>query len=1227
MRLSALRPLAVLSLCFISTWSLAQAPAHILITSPIDESHLTVLKGNTHPLARAEFDQGAAPPDLPMNRMLLVLKRSDDQEGALRSLIDAQQDKASPSYHKWLTPEDFGTQFGPSDSDIQQVVSWLQSHGFKVAQVGKGRTVIEFSGTAAQVQEAFHTSIHKYVVKGEEHWANASDPQIPTALIPAVGGVESLTNFPRKPMLHVGGVVSRSKATGKMTPLRPLFTIPSTNCGVQAKDCYGVGPYDFATIYSVASLWSAAPAIDGTGQTIAIVAETDIDPQDLADFRNFFGLPPLTGSQLNIIHNGPAPGILTDGEETESDLDVEWSSAVAKGATIDFVVSESTETTSGVDLSADYIVDNNLAPVLSESYGLCELGLGTAGNSFYSQLWQQAAAEGITVLIASGDSGSAGCDSHDAPPPSPATFGLAVSGFASTPYNVAVGGTDFNDLTDASTYWSSSNNSTTQASALSYIPETTWNNSCTNAVFGTLLGFSTNAETNCNNSALGAFLVTVGGSGGKSNCTVSDTSGDVSSCSTGYPKPSWQTGTGVPQDGVRDVPDVSLFAASGSPSGSFYIVCEADQVRGASSCAPTDASTEFLGVGGTSASAPAFAGIMALVNQKTTDRQGNANYVLYKLASTQPGVFNDVPAGGTVAMPCQSGSPNCNTAVAGHSYGILTGYLSGPGYDLATGLGSVNVANLVNKWNTVSFNASTTAINSLLPTSITHGQTVNVSVKVTGSSGTPTGSVTLFGGPSGTQLIDSHVLDGSGTAVWTTSLLPGGSYSVKAHYAGDGNYGASDSTASAVVVNKENSSPQVNLVTFDPTTGQVINANATTAVYGSPYLLRVNVLNSASAACSNLQTSCPSGNVALTDNGSLLDGGTFTLNSLGYFEDQRIQLSAGAHSLQAVYAGDNSFKPSAPVVDVLTITPAPTTITVTANASSTIGSGVEVLAQISTIPTANSSPGGTGMVTFTDTTSNTVLGTGSVSGGCNGVSAGFCMQAFVQVNAIQLAAGSNSIVATYGGDSNFLASGPSVPFTLTCTAGCSNPSGQSLGLGFYQGTGTISSASGGTITTPVAVSSFTGFTGAVNLTCSVAGTNATDKNVPTCSFSPAQVNITSSQSASTTMTISSSASSAKRLARSKSGLGLGGMAITGMLLMVLPLGRVRKLCGWFGLAVVLSVGMTACGGGSGSSSGGTTGGSAGGSGPTPDVYTVTFRAADAATGTVTAQDYFNFTVN
>ena len=644
-------------------------PKPALITQPVQESQLTVLRGNTYPLALAKYDRGAAPASLPMQRMLLVLKRSPELEASLVALLDQQQDKSSPNYHAWLTPEQFGQQFGPADADIQAITSWLQLQGFQVAKVSNGRTVIEFSGTAAQVQNAFHTEIHKYSVNGADHWANASDPQIPTALVPAVAGVLTLHNFPRHAMNELVGTFKRSKGTSALTPVGPLFTLPNFANNLTF---YGVGPYDFATIYNVSPLWNATPAINGTGQTIAIVGETDVDFVDLQKFRALFG---ITSNDPTMIVDGPDPGLQPD--EIESDLDLEWSSAVAPGAAIKFVVAATTDTTLGVDLAAQYVVDHNVAPIVSESYGICEAALGTAGNQFFNQLWQQAAAQGMSVFISSGDSGSAGCDRDD-----PAQFGLQVSGFASTPYTTTVGGTDFNDLNNFAPFWNPTNDAH-EASAKSYIPEMTWNNSCTNAEWSTVTG-STNAETNCNNPQIFGAVVATGGSGGKSSCTTGSGE-DIISCTGGYAKPSWQTGTGVPNDGKRDIPDVSLFASNGF-NGNFYVICSKNITN--SYCDPADPNGTIVGIGGTSASTPAFAGIMALIDQKTNSRQGNPNYILYKLAAQQPAtgcnsstppastcVFYDVTSG-TIAMPCFTGSTSdCKTSVkSGHQFGVLSGY-------------------------------------------------------------------------------------------------------------------------------------------------------------------------------------------------------------------------------------------------------------------------------------------------------------------------------------------------------------------------------------------------------------------------------------------------------------------------------------------------------------------------------------------------------------------------
>ena len=985
------------------------APSHPLITQSVDESQLTTLHGNTHPLARPQFDLGTASASLPMKRMLLVLKRSPDQEAALRKLLDDQQDKASTNYHHWLTPEQYGKQFGPTDADIQTITQWLQSHGFEVGST-KGRTVLEFSGTAAQVQEAFHTSIHSYLINGEQHWANATDPQIPTALTPAVGGVSSLNNFPKRAMNAPAGSFWRDKATGKIHAIKPEFTFPNgcvENNEEEDACYYGVGPYDFATIYNVTPLWNAG--INGTGETIAIVGESNINIDDVTNFRSMFGLP---ANNPTIILNGPDPGL--QGDEAEADIDVQWSGAVAPQATIDFVVSQSTETTAGVDLSAVYIIENNLAPVMSESYGECELGLGTTGNQFYSSLWQQAAAQGITVMISVGDNGAAGCDNFTAQSPTPAEYGLQVSGFASTPYNVAVGGTDFNDFSNPSTYWSTTNNSTTQASALSYIPETTWNDSCTNAIFATI-GFSTNPETNCNNSQLTAnFVVPEGGSGGVSQCTTPG-SNTPASCSGGYAKPAWQSGSGVPADGKRDIPDLSLFASNGFV-GSFYIICESDQTSGICNL---NSDAFFLGYGGTSVSSPAFAGIMALVNQKTGSRQGNANYVLYKLAAQQPTAFHDVTVG-TIAMPCATGSPNCVTSTAGDAYGVLSGYNTTTGYDRATGLGSVNANNLVTNWTSITVAPTQTTLNSLTPTTITHGQAVNFNVTVKPQTGTgvPTGTISFEGGPTNsTEGIAGFNLS-SGTAAGSTELLPGGTYSLIAHYPGDSTYAASNSAPVSVTVSKENSTPQAFLVTFD-SNGNIISRNTNTAVYASPYLLRVNVENSAGQLCAPVNTSgatgCPSGIVTLTDNGNSLDGGTFTLSSYGYFEDQSIQLTGGSHSVKAAYAGDESFNSSS-LTNAITITPASTSM----SQPNIYGAAVGQSAAMSTyVNTTSSGAAPSGTVTFYANGTALTGTTGySPQGGGPGYSAYLQATLTSDTNAFTTS-GNYAITASYSGDANY----------------------------------------------------------------------------------------------------------------------------------------------------------------------------------------------------------------
>jgi subtilase family serine protease len=722
----------------------------VRIVDAIDESNLVTLKGNTHPLARAAFDKGPVSPDLPMGDLVLVLSRGQELQAAFDQFVAGQYDEKSPNYHRWLSAEEVGEKFGPAQADIDVISSWLIGHGFAIQEVTKDRVSIRFSGTALQVESTFRTEIHNLDVKGEKHIANMSDPQIPAALAPVVLGIKALHNFFPHPQHRLGGQVSLNRETGTWQRVGELASIPIKQPGVTAPtgirpefgtvNGYGdvvedVTPYDFAAIYNVLPLWTASTPIDGTGQTIAVAGVSNINLADVATFRTAFGLPAKVPTVV-ITNNDPgdcpefdascAPDVI------ENTLDVEWSGAVAKGANIVLVISSApTSTSDALYLSANYIVQNKTASILSASYGECEQSLGNSGNSEYNSLWETAASEGIAVFVASGDAGSPDCDQDldeiDGVPYA-AQFGLTVNGIGSTPYNTSVGGTDFNWGSTAAPYWSTSNASSTGASAVGYIPEVVWNQTCANPLVlpgleadAAYLGISgvVDAESACNFVLTNwttintdfqvnlAWLVdTVGGGGGESLCSFAN----LTYCSSGYAKPSWQAGVpGIPADAQRDLPDLSFFASDGF-LGSAYLFC----VTGGGNTCSYSATSESTAneIGGTSVGTPAMAGVMALINQKSGTPQGDPNTVLYELAAKQTYsgcsaetvtaksscVFNDIDSG-TNAMPCAAGlSANCTTLYSGDALAILSGYSAGTGYDEATGLGSLNVANAVNNW-------------------------------------------------------------------------------------------------------------------------------------------------------------------------------------------------------------------------------------------------------------------------------------------------------------------------------------------------------------------------------------------------------------------------------------------------------------------------------------------------------------------------------------------------
>jgi len=710
---------------------MAQAPKAV-ITATVDESRLVTLTGNIpSPALDPRNDRGRVDDSLALEHMILLLKRSPENEAALRSEIDAIHDSASPQYHRWLSAQELGTRFGVAPHDTGVLSHWLESQGFTVNLVRENALMIDFSGTAGQVSEAFHTEIHNLVLaNGDKHVANVSNPEIPAALAPAVEGIASLHDFFPKPHLISRGTASYDRESHQW---HPHFTISS-----HGETFHAVGPYDFATIYNLLPLWKRG--FTGKGVTIATVEDSNLaNPSDWSTFRQTFGLDTFTsGTFTQVYPNCTNPG--ANGDEVEADLDVEWASAAAPDAAVELSACKNTKTTSGLDLAILGILEAAPPPeIISDSYGFCETITGQTEIALENSEAQQAAAEGITYFIAQGDTGADECAPGERTRYS--TLGINSGDNTASAYAVDVGGTDFQAQYNfdvygipVSDFWSATNNPQTLASALSYIPEIPWNDSCasqliySDPVNG---GFSQSygASGFCNSSQGNSFLDFYGGSGGPSTCFTGQPSipGVVSGTCQGNPKPSYQTGVpGIPNDGLRDQPDLAFFAADGV-WGSFYVECFSDTKFGGSPCtAKNDALME--GGGGTSFASPAMAGIQALIDQQY-GKQGNANTVYYKLAAQQfkryssaacnasqtngglPGsycVFNDVQLG-DMDIPCGqnkdgnyydcygAASPIIGELSTSNSTGEPA-YPATIGYDLATGLGSVNATNLFDAW-------------------------------------------------------------------------------------------------------------------------------------------------------------------------------------------------------------------------------------------------------------------------------------------------------------------------------------------------------------------------------------------------------------------------------------------------------------------------------------------------------------------------------------------------
>lgn len=686
---------------------LSQQP---LITGKIDETRLVALPGNVRSEVQPTNDRGPVGDSMQLSHLQLVLQRPAASEAALDAYLQAVQTPGDPNYHQWLTADQIGQLYGPAPSDISAIRAWLEAHGFQVNNVSATGMLIDFSGTAGQIASTFKTEIHALNVHGEHHFANVSDPQIPAALQPVIAGIASLNDFQPHPLV---------KPVNKASALSPAHQPGPSPAYTESSGYLAVVPADLATIYNYNPTYSKG--IAGKGQSVVVLEDTDLySNADVATFRTTFGLDSYKHGAFSVEHPGGCtdPGVLV-GDDFEAVVDAEWAAASAPDANIVLASCANTATNFGGFIALQSLLESRTPPaIVSLSYGECEAGLGAAGNRYIATLYQIAAIEGISLYVAAGDSGAAGCDDPDTEVA--AQNGISVSGYASTPYNLAAGGTDYSDFYSGTTanYWSPTN-SATYGSALSYIPEMPWDDSCAGGVVSSYYGLPTyGPESLCN---LGYYQEISAGSGGPSACAYGATNPNpntpaVSGTCRGYNKPFWQKWVaGNPNDGVRDLPDVSLFASNGFWSH-YYVVCYSDPAFGGVGCSGTP--DGWNGAGGTSFVAPILAGVQALVNQKTGFRQGNPDYIYYALAGLEYGkkgnaacnsnsgtnacIFHDITFGDNV-VDC-SGTFNCYDGAT--LYGPLSvsskkdepAYTTGTGWDFATGIGTVNVTALVNAW-------------------------------------------------------------------------------------------------------------------------------------------------------------------------------------------------------------------------------------------------------------------------------------------------------------------------------------------------------------------------------------------------------------------------------------------------------------------------------------------------------------------------------------------------
>lgn len=1066
-----------LNTAFAATQSNSKVQADRVVARP-DLRATAALAGHVPAWAVSANDRGAIAPDSEL-RLTFLLSRSPEMQASFTQLLRDQQDPASPRYHQWLTPQQVGEQYGPTQHDVDALTSWLGSQGLKVVETSPSRIFVHVAAPASTVGSALATSFHTFSVGGKARISATADPSIPAAFASIVSSIAGLADADIRPMVH--GQAMAMTAPVQQNPVQPLFTNGANHY---------ITPGDFATIFDLKPVYSAG--YTGTGQKVAVIGRSRVASSDITEFESNTG---LTNNVPNVVipTTGTDPGLTNDDDQAEATLDVERVLGTAPGVQADLVVSS--RSAGGVYNAASYEVETLLDPVMNISFGACEAYQGASGVSLWDTLFAQAASEGISVFVSAGDTGAAGCDDNFGTPP--AYQFLSINYLCASSYATCVGGTEFADTANPTQYWATTNGAGL-ATALGYIPEGAWN------------------EINVGVSST-SYIVASGGGG----------------ASIYVPKPAWQIGTGVPADNARDVPDVSFPA-------SFHDAYYGCFAAGGGDCG----ANHFYYYFGTSAGTPSMAAVTALLNQKTGGSQGNLNPLLYRLASSSPAAYHDAAPANIPGIVCVINTPGiCNNSTPGASQltGGLAGYALTPGYDQATGLGSLDVANFLTAAAAVTNPnlAPTTLQFQGNATTLSNTQTTTLSAAVTSSTaGTPTGTVQFYANG---RALGAPVAVSSGMAVMSAVSFPAaGGYFISATYSGDSVYAPSTAAGYQLTVTGLASTTSVKISSAAIPVGTTATFTAT-VTGGSGSVVPTGTVRFYAPGSTNDEFA------AVVP----LSNGTATSPPITF-------PYIGSYSLTAMYVGDSVYSKSNSTTAAFSVQKLVSNLQLISDSGNNpapigTGGGEHYLVVVGPAINGSRAPGSTGTVQLY----------------ANGVALGSPI--ILQPNANPQgsqnssmvtfpAAGTYAITAAYSGDATFQpanATGPSV--TVLSTPAYYQLSVASPTLSITAGAVTKNEDD-------IVLSSMLGFTGLVNVSCSVVyNDTGVTGTAPSCILGSNAPTISPTLQTPISLKIGTTARGNSKVARLSDGgssrhnwlPGRGGAAVCGLLFCCLPFRRRR----------------------------------------------------------------------